>query len=752
MKEQRTNWIEKIQNDILWQKIAIILLCMYMFASIPRISMVYFEVIESFRDEILPIFVCVTLGMRIYLLLKRIRYAWAYGLAASVVSYFVLFFLANSYFQFIFPIVLGLALIKINYSRILSYVLYTVVPALLIIILLSRTGLIPNLVYYVSGTPRLTFGTVYCTDFAAFVFYMTMLFVGIDKQIPKYLRGIVCFIVSIVMYLLCRSTCSSLCLGIAGIGCIYLYCYETISKKQRYGRFINAINNCINVLEVCMFIILAGLSLVLTLCYGTYDEWILKINDKLHARLGLGYSAVKEYGLSFFGNSSFVQSGGGGTTNSNFTYNFIDSSYMYTMVRWGFLILVVLAVLYIIVVVRAQKRGNYLIPMVMAVIAIHSFEEHHFIEPWFNVFMFTFVCDYERKSVDNSINLKTVIIDFTNRVRPEINNKSKVFIMLFITVMMAVEIVMFPRQSAAVRTISKANEVDNNILFQLIAILVIGIIILWIGMGMSQLTHIFSKPKKVLLISFVSVGLLLVFGSVILFNSSNSVKEYYVADIKTDETILNELNDNGIKNGVYVDSSADYYSRYSAIEQRFFYDEELSLVKNCTYLCSDEYQRFNGADFSVVQYSDDRMLYTNSTKVIDTLKDKGYIVYDRFPKVFSLIDTDDSVILGDDINNEEIKLIYKTESDIYKSGIYKLHITINVDAIKADTDYELLEIDTIYPGKEYRRIINISDLHEGEYTVFMSISNCDSLYFILHPSDGGIVEITSFTLEKWCDM
>lgn len=145
------------------------------------------------------------------------------------------------------------------------------------------------------------------------------------------------------------------------------------------------------------FIILALISIALSILYNNSSEFFFRLNDSLHSRLSLAHRGIVEYGIHLFSNGMPMY---GMSSSADGFYNFVDCSYMKILLSFG----IVMFVFYVFSMSAILLRHkNYIFgAIILAVCALSCFEEHHLSEVSYNFFVLLMFADL---SVDEKINL-----------------------------------------------------------------------------------------------------------------------------------------------------------------------------------------------------------------------------------------------------------------------------------------------------------------------------------------------------------
>lgn len=735
MKSFKDKLINACKSDIFWQNVAIVCLCLYSFweiiGNVSLVSGSLKEIVNTY-----PLIPVVGIVILVRLCLNRGKKWLIPGITLFIIVIVCDNFVPTQYYQLLIPVFFSLALINVQYKKILKPVLITAFLTMAMIIFLSRSGLATNLVYLTGKSIRMSMGFVYCTDYAALIFYMVVIALAAASNVPNIFCAFISLVCGIMVYYLQRGTCSAICFFITSIGYIYYSFNVLMDGRGHLVIFRKKFNALIGIIEQYLFIAMALLITVLSVLYGTKESWVLTADEKLHSRLYLGFRALTEYGLSLFGNQNFQQVGNGCTTHSRSDYFFLDSSYMYTLIYYGFIILLIIGAYFFCYVKRVRKSGNYRVLLAIAVICIHAFEEHHFIEPWYNLLSCMILADYGAAECGRNgeiitnvyadgkkyfaadivrLHIKTAKEKLEKILKRE--KKTDYIIAGILIATAAFECFYgFDRLFSYLRVLSDCKSEIWPVL----------VFICCFGLGFVFAVRFIKTHKKGVLI----IGCILFAASAALqIYFSTDVRKYksgYELEIAEDTDILKQLyeadeegeSSSGIISShfgrIYAESASCFYGEYSKyLSDSFFYDTELAKKNGITYLCdaTTEKRAFTVNGFKMFMYGKNRIGYTNSGAVIDKLKSCGYEIYDVFPYEYVLFsDAEDT--FGDE-NGSFVS--DKTETPY---GMYSFTINFDISQMKDCSDeavvcsYCLIDSSA---GKNNE--ITFGDITDGVYNV-----------------------------------
>ena len=157
----------------------------------------------------------------------------------------------------------------------------------------------------------------------------------------------------------------------------------TINKKQIKGIYL-LIFKLIN-LKINKYIPLICLVFIVVLVLLPESELWIKLDSVVSGRLTLAKNGLNNYGVSIFGSN--VQFTGSDITGIYpDTYNFVDSSYINYMIRYGILNLVCILLIYEGMIIRSIKdKDVYMLLACITILIIGIFDPYLYDLP-FNIF------------------------------------------------------------------------------------------------------------------------------------------------------------------------------------------------------------------------------------------------------------------------------------------------------------------------------------------------------------------------------
>ena len=276
--------------------------------------------------------------------------------------------------------VLIIGAMGIDYKKILKVSFVINLATLAVAFLGSCFGVVRDLVYEIDSSHRHSFGIMYTTDFAARIFYLLLVGWVLYENVHIIVNLSVVIFSAWFIFRFCQAKCGEIILVLLAL-CI-LYEYTTRKGKLRSWLPARIIDHlCVWCAPICAVGII-----LLSLFYEEKVSWMCGLDGILTQRLSLSHKAMNQYGFTLFG-TAFAQEGNGGTTAYNFFYNFIDSSYVLILLRYGTLVFIMFMTLYIYQGRIALREGRRRLLLAGALVAVHSAIEHHMPEVNYNIFI-----------------------------------------------------------------------------------------------------------------------------------------------------------------------------------------------------------------------------------------------------------------------------------------------------------------------------------------------------------------------------
>lgn len=467
---------------------------------------------------------------------------------------------------------------------------------LLITFIGALSGVIPNYIFYIGRLPKNSFGMLYSTDFAAHIFFTALIFVYIRGKKVSYIECLLFVLSGIVVYIYTRAKMNSGGLILLGVLLGLIKSLNVLGKRKKW---IQNLKRMLLALMSFSFIIFSVLSIALSFFYNAENLYFNKLNTILNNRLMLARNGISNYGFTLLGRpfeligTDFIQKEG---------YNFIDSSYILVMLRYGFLTLCLFVVMFTLISYKAKKINDDILLVVLTLLAIQCSIEHHLTELNYNIFLLLPFTLLEKKNVGD--------IKKTECARENIAYKLIFTFAIFFIFIQKNFILSFLRTLV---TILKLNHADNQIYFVMFSIAFLGVILLLSLFFMSNIK--FKNGITIIIILITSFAL---------YNFRFTLMKYYKLyeiDIKNTKEKLKKFENNEYE--IYVQDIPYFYlNEFDNIHPGIPYakslkksivivsdkEEQISLLKN-GYQCA----RLNSLEY----------IYTNDETVIEYMSQNG---------------------------------------------------------------------------------------------------------------------------------
>ena len=276
----------------------------------------------------------------------------------------------------------------VNYKKVLYCFMITCSISLLITMFCSKVGIIENvIVHRKNGALRESFGIVYPTDFAAYFFYLFSVYICLNDS-PKPLKIFILLEIAILVYSVTNARLDFICMVIL---CAVYWGLPKVSTKILDSSFSKLVLK--NMFLICGIVIV-----ILTFFYSPNIEILNKLNTVISKRLYYGQEMFKKYGIEFWGQEIDEHGYGGATQDlGKYKMEFIDSSYVKMMVKYGIVATAVASIYSLVLTYKFMDRKKYKIVCVFAVIFINSIIAHHYLEIAYNFMIPLLLCNLDDK-------------------------------------------------------------------------------------------------------------------------------------------------------------------------------------------------------------------------------------------------------------------------------------------------------------------------------------------------------------------
>lgn len=296
----------------------------------------------------------------------------------------------SGYKEVLFFAVMLLGAKNIAFDKILKVYLLVTVAVLVAAFVASRLDVIEDLVYERAFFgERNSFGAVYPTDFAAHIFFLlSARYYLIRKKLQLYhilLGAVTC--ATVYYYCRTRLDCGTMALLLLGLW-IMQHKGKWFSTANRQ-KFFGFLQKKAPWFGMAGFIVMYLLSL-----FYMPNVFVFRfIDEMLSGRLRIGNQGLQEYGFSVFG-QPVAMNGYGGSLIGPSDYFYIDSSYLFAYLCYGFVFLGLILFIHYFCCKKNAADGCFL--LILSVIAINCMIAHHLIDLAYNPFYLALLAKKEK--------------------------------------------------------------------------------------------------------------------------------------------------------------------------------------------------------------------------------------------------------------------------------------------------------------------------------------------------------------------
>lgn len=326
---------------------------------------------------IVPFFGVVLLGLR-FLYIKQYTFTFLLFAPLLLIAGCLIYYKTGNLNALMYMLLI-VFLYKVELESVLKLYVGISLFFVVLIILLSMMGVIPNLQFVQARAAgvvvRNSFGFIYPTDFASHCFY---LFTALSYLLRKkfiFLRTLsgVALAAFIIVYCDARLNAGSI---LAATG-IFLYFYYRNKTEWRLFALLPFSAG-----------IASSVMVYLSKQFSWSHSMYVFLNNLFSMRLHLGHEALKKYPVQPFGTRGISFVGYGGKTETVLNYDYVDSSYVQMLFTYGLIPVVMLVCLYMVQSWTLYRRKNYLLLTCLAIVAVNCMFEAFWVRPSYNIFMF----------------------------------------------------------------------------------------------------------------------------------------------------------------------------------------------------------------------------------------------------------------------------------------------------------------------------------------------------------------------------
>ncbi len=268
-------------------------------------------------------------------------------------------FVFNKDKAYIFYTLLLIGAIGVQSKNLLNVTLICQTITLVVAFISCFLGIVPDHIYDETTRMRHSLGFSWTTTPAALYFFAMLIYVYLRKGKIKWFEFLIMELVDLWLY---KMTDSRMNFFLSSFMLVFIMLYHLVNKMIfKYNIF------CILPSLLCVF------SVIIHWYYNPGNPIMNKLNDLLSGRLRLGKAAIEKYGIRLFG--SKIEWVGFNAYGPQGEYNMVDNSYLQILLEHGFVLLILIILLYTALLYFAFKRGDiYMCLIVSFILAISVLE------------------------------------------------------------------------------------------------------------------------------------------------------------------------------------------------------------------------------------------------------------------------------------------------------------------------------------------------------------------------------------------
>ena len=277
--------------------------------------------------KILIIIACILLLLK-YILEPHIKKFIIFSIVISTIVV-VVSYNSDSFFILMPIVALMLNMNNIDINKVIKVWLIEIIALMIFLSICYRLNIVGEVInsgVRTGGKIRYALGYTYSTFSSNYFFHVTIFYLYLRKHMIKYVELIALFLINLYLYSLTDTRAVFYYSTAAIIVCLFL----KVLKIKTYSLFLNKYSMLFSA-------IIAG---VLSWSYRYRLPLLDHMNLILTGRLRLGSAAFNNFDITFFGQKIrwiFEQN-----MFSELTYNYVDSSYLNILFRFGTIILLLI--------------------------------------------------------------------------------------------------------------------------------------------------------------------------------------------------------------------------------------------------------------------------------------------------------------------------------------------------------------------------------------------------------------------------
>ncbi len=276
---------------------------------------------------------------------------------------------------------------NIEFRDICKHVLRIVPALLLLTVVVAELGFMTNYDGFSrDGSVRYALGFSYCVLPCILFMYLTAVYLYFSDFKPPVLAYFVIIAVNVWLYWM-TDTRSSFYL-------VMLLCCLSVATRlsQLASNLMIVIAKCVQFLPV----VIMAVSLFASFAYNSHDSSWAKLNNLTSNRIAQTQNSLFKYGVKPFGQNINLKGNalalgdvdGSSLIDENTDRNFVDSSFMSSLIRKGYIVTVLLLIVLTVAAHKACEMEDYVGCCILGVIFISTALDIQLLRLLYNTFLF----------------------------------------------------------------------------------------------------------------------------------------------------------------------------------------------------------------------------------------------------------------------------------------------------------------------------------------------------------------------------
>lgn len=301
---------------------------------------------------------------------------------SGIISVVVCIFSENRYLILLLIVLFGVR--KINIKKLIEKAYYTNLITLIIVVLLSIVGIIPDWTFYRDNMQiRHSLGYHYPTTVSTYFFFILLMRFYMKKEKISVFELFIEIAVTIILFLLTDSK-TAIILSMLVILIIF-----TIKILNKYKPIIKKILNKKIIKYAIYAIPILIILLLIFIVFYNENQLICKINEIFSDRIYYARQAIRNYRITPFGKQIkwYGWGGFGYIEQKDFLYNYVDISYIKMLLDCGVTTLMLFIISYIFTLREMLKKNDYYSVYILLIVLLWGILEPNILNISINIFI-----------------------------------------------------------------------------------------------------------------------------------------------------------------------------------------------------------------------------------------------------------------------------------------------------------------------------------------------------------------------------